>query len=615
MGCLYLLIPVFNCFIFRVFVFNNKKAPLLGLFCWCEKAMNKKIVVRDISNFDGSLDAPDVNTFIRRIFWARGEKESAVKPYKLKALYSPEKMKGMAAAVELLFVSLKAQQRVLIVGDFDADGATSTALLYRCLHDFGFLSVDFLVPNRFEYGYGLTPEIVDLALQYKPDVIITVDNGISSIEGVKKAKEAGVNVVVTDHHLPGRELPIADAIVNPNQNECEFPSKNLAGVGVIYYVMLAFRKYLRENNWFIKNKLPEPNMAQYLDLVALGTVADVVPLDFNNRVLVSQGLERIRQGLCCAGIHEILHVAGKRIDALSSTDLGFILGPRLNAAGRLDDMSIGIQCLLTDDRAQALIYAQELDDLNADRKQIEAGMQQEAASQLASENLLLTDVSGLCLFKKEWHQGVIGILASRIKDKVHRPVIVFAETDNGELKGSGRSIPGIHLRDVLDEIATKNPSILSKFGGHAMAAGLSMMPDNLPKFMVLFDNCVAQYLSEEMKSPIVFSDGELTEHSLSMEYAQIIKDAGPWGQNFPEPVFHGEFHVVQQRIVGHKHLKLVLSGNNVSEIYDAIAFNVDLDIWPNEKIKKIMLAYKLDVNEFRGQCNLQLMVDYIEPMM
>lgn len=576
--------------------------------------MNKKIVVRDVSDFNSHMDVSDVDNFIRRIFWARGEKESTVKPYKLKALYSPEQMKGMDAAVELLLKSLKAQRRILIVGDFDADGATSTALLYRCLYDFGFLSVDFLVPNRFEYGYGLTPEIVDLALQYKPDVIITVDNGISSIEGVKKAKEAGVSVLVTDHHLPGRELPMADAIVNPNQKNCEFPSKNLAGVGVIYYVMLAFRKCLREHNWFVDNKLPEPNMAKYLDLVALGTVADVVPLDFNNRVLVAQGLERIRQGLCCAGIHEILHVAGKSIDTLSSTDLGFVLGPRLNAAGRLDDMSIGIQCLLTDDRGQALVYAQELDDLNADRKQIEAGMQQEAAAQLADENLLLTDVSGLCLFKKEWHQGVIGILASRIKDKVHRPVIVFAETDNGELKGSGRSIPGIHLRDVLDEIATNNPSILSKFGGHAMAAGLSMAPGNLSEFMALFDRCVNHYLSEEMKSPIVFSDGELSEQYLNMTYAQLIKEAGPWGQNFPEPVFHGEFEVVQQRIVGHKHLKLVLAGNNVSKLYDAIAFNVDLHVWPNDNIKKIVLAYKLDVNEFRGQRNLQLMVDYIEPI-
>lgn len=577
--------------------------------------MNKKIVVRDVSGFSEHSEVSDADSFIRRIFWARGEKEENIKPYKLKALSLPEQMKGMAEAVELLFVSLRAQKRILIVGDFDADGATSTALLYRCLHDFGFLSVDFLVPNRFEYGYGLTPEIVDLALQYQPDVIITVDNGISSIEGVKKAKQAGVNVLVTDHHLPGRELPIADAIVNPNQKNCEFPSKNLAGVGVIYYVMLAFRKYLREKDWFVNNKLPEPNMAQYLDLVALGTVADVVPLDFNNRVLVSQGLERIRKGLCCAGIHEILHVAGKRIDTLSSTDLGFILGPRLNAAGRLDDMSIGIQCLLTDDRGQALVYAQELDGLNADRKQIEAGMQQEAAAQLANENLSLTDASGLCLFKKEWHQGVIGILASRIKDKMHRPVIIFAETDSGELKGSGRSIPGIHLRDILDEIATKNPSILAKFGGHAMAAGLSIAPDNLPQFMTLFNDCVGKYLSEEMKSPIVFSDGELTEKYLKIEYAQIIKEAGPWGQNFPEPVFHGEFNVVQQRIVGHKHLKLVLSGNQASEYYDAIAFNVDLRIWPNDNIKKIMLAYKLDVNEFRGQRNLQLMVDYIEPMM
>ena len=577
--------------------------------------MSKKIVIREVLNFEPKPNASIRDNFIRRIFWARGEQESIIKPYKLQFLHSPDLMMGMFDAVAILFSALEKQQRILIVGDFDADGATSTAVLYRCLKAFGFLNVDFLVPNRFEYGYGLTPEIVDLALIYKPDLIVTVDNGISSIDGVKKAKNAGVKVLVTDHHLPGRELPNADAIVNPNQKGCSFPSKNLAGVGVIYYVMLALRKYLRERQWFSQQQIIEPNMAQYLDLVALGTVADVVPLDFNNRILVSQGLQRIRQGLCCAGIHEILNVAGKRIGNISSTDLGFILGPRLNAAGRLDDMTIGIQCLLTDNVAQALIYAQELDDLNADRKQIEAGMQQEAAAQLADDDFSVSNSAGVCLFKKEWHQGVIGILASRIKDKVHRPVIVFAETDSGELKGSGRSIPGIHLRDILDEIATKNPHVLSKFGGHAMAAGLSLSAEYLSEFMGLFDSCVAQYLNDEMKSPIVFSDGELEERFLDIEYAEAIKEAGPWGQNFPEPVFHGEFDVVQQRIVGHKHLKLVLANKkNTSSIYDAIAFNVDLNVWPNDGINVVRLAYKLDVNEFRGQSNLQLMVDYIEPL-
>ena len=577
--------------------------------------IKKSILRREATHFISNPESTDIDTFVRKLFFVRGEKDNTAQDYQLSGLLKPDRLKGLDQAITLLAQALEKQEKIVIVGDFDADGATSTALLYRCLRQMGFLYVDYLIPNRFEFGYGLTPEIVDLSQESAPNLIITVDNGISSHEGVARAKTLGIKVLVTDHHLPGQSLPDADAIVNPNQPGCEFPSKNLAGVGVIFYLMVALRSHLRDQGYFENKKLTPPNMAQFLDLLALGTVADVVPLDFNNRILVAQGIARIQNGYACAGIQSILAIAGKVHSSISSTDLGFAIGPRLNAAGRLDDMSLGVRCLITDSELETNTIAEDLNALNEDRKLIESGMQAEAMNILDNTDTESNLASGMCLFKSEWHQGVIGILASRIKDKLHRPTIVFAETDDGSLKGSGRSIPGIHLRDVLDEIASQHPEILTKFGGHAMAAGLSLAKSDLEAFKLIFDKVVAKKLTVEMASPVILSDGELTVKELEMEYIEAIKKAGPWGQHFPEPIFDGVFEVVQQRIVGQKHLKLVLiKDQKTKNIIDAIAFNVDLDVWPNENARFIKIAYKMDINEFRGRKSLQLIIDYLEPV-
>ena len=555
----------------------------------------------------------DISDFIHRLMTLRDAQGTA--DYSLKNMLAPTSMKGIEAAVLLLDHALQAQQNILIVGDFDADGATSTALLYRCLRAFGFHHVNFLVPNRFEFGYGLTPEIVDLAASQSPDLIITVDNGISSIDGVVAAKQRGIKVLVTDHHLPGAILPDADAIVNPNQPGCEFGSKNLAGVGVIFYVMMALRAHLRDNSWFATQELLVPNMAQFLDLVALGTVADVVPLDGNNRILVAQGIERIRAGASSAGILAMLKVANRNAERIVADDFGFAVGPRLNAAGRLDDMSIGIRCLLSDNWVEALGIAQELDSLNQQRKAIESSMQVEAIRDL--DNINLGDgaeaKNGICLFRDDWHQGVVGIVASRIKDRTHRPTVAFSRVDDNELKGSGRSIPGVHLRDVLDEIATKNPGLLTKFGGHAMAAGMSLKESALAEFSLEFDSVVGKYLTDDMREPLVHSDGNLDPHQLTLAYAEAIRQAGPWGQTFPEPQFDGLFRLVNYKRVGANHLKMMLSLGEFSEIVlDAIAFNVDEALWPTQDTRMLRVVYKLDVNEYRGRQSLQLMVVYFE---
>jgi single-stranded-DNA-specific exonuclease len=425
----------------------------------------------------------------------------------------------------------------------------------------------------------------------------------------------GIAVVVTDHHLPGEALPEADAIVNPNQPGCEFPSKNLAGVGVIFYVMNALRAELRQLGWFVESGIAEPNMATFLDLVALGTVADVVPLDHNNRILVAQGLQRLRAGVARPGIMALLEVAGKAPHRLVASDLGFALGPRLNAAGRLDDMSLGIQCLLCDSPPLAREMALQLDELNRDRKAIESGMQQEALKML--ETLLQADVDslpwGLCLFDEHWHQGVIGILASRIKDRYHRPVIVFADAGDGQIKGSARSIAGLHIRDALDAVATRYPHLLQKFGGHAMAAGMSLSRENFAAFSAAFDEEVRRQLLPEDMAAKVMSDGELQAHDFNLELVELLRGAGPWGQHFPEPLFDGEFFLIQQRLVGEKHLKMVLSHDAAGQqLIDAIAFNVDLSLWPNNTAKRIKLAYRLDMNEYRGKQSLQLLVEYLE---
>ena len=555
-----------------------------------------------------------IHPLLQRIYSARGVQHERELQYQLANLHKPN-FKGLPEAVSLLADAVVAQAKIIIVGDFDADGATSSALAVLALRAMGLSNVDFLVPNRFEYGYGLTPEIVAVAAAQQPDIIITVDNGISSIEGVEAARELGIAVIVTDHHLPGAYLPNADAIVNPNQPGCEFPSKNLAGVGVIFYVMNALRAELRQMGWFEESGITEPNMASFLDLVALGTVADVVPLDYNNRILVAQGLQRIRAGVCRPGIKAMLEVSGKQANKLVASDFGFALGPRLNAAGRLDDMSLGIQCLMCESENLAREMAAQLDELNRDRKAIETGMQQEAMTML--QKTLQADAEslpwGLCLFDETWHQGVIGILASRIKDKYHRPTIVFADVGDGEIKGSARSVPGFHIRDALDAVAARHPDLLQKFGGHAMAAGMSLTRENFGEFSKAFDDEVRRQLTTDDLQAVVVSDGELAAQDFSLPIATQLREAGPWGQHFPEPVFDGEFFLVQQKLVGEKHLKMTLAHDaQGQQLVDAIAFNIDPTRWPNAQAKKVRVAYKLDINEFRGNTTVQMLVDYLE---
>src|SRR5690625_5141143 len=521
-------------------------------------------------------------------------------------------MSGLEQAVALLEAALAQGQHILVIGDFDADGATSSALAIRALRAFGHQAVDYLVPNRFEYGYGLTPEIVELARTRQPDLLITVDNGISSLTGVDAAKAAGMQVIITDHHLPGTTLPAADAIVNPNLPDDDFPSKHLAGVGVIFYVMLALRARLRETGWFEKQRLPEPNMADLLDLVALGTVADVVTLDFNNRVLVEQGMRRIRAGRCSVGILALLQQAGRDPARLVAADLGFVVGPRLNAAGRLEDMSLGVACLLTDDFAEASAMAEQLSELNLQRRVIENTMQEEALAVLERLEQNETGLpAGLCLMDDNWHQGVIGLLASRIKDRFHRPVIAFAPAGGGELKGSARSIAGLHIRDLLDRIATQNPGLIQKFGGHAMAAGLSLSSDHFPVFQKKFSKAVVGELGTAAIVGQVLTDGELDAMEFNLSNAQALRDAGPWGQGFPEPQFDGVFEIAQSRIVGERHVKLTVCPAGDDQWLDAIAFN-GVDYGWHELRQPIRAVYRLDVNEFRGRRSVQLIMEYLE---
>jgi single-stranded-DNA-specific exonuclease len=446
-------------------------------------------------------------------------------------------------------------------------------------------------------------------------LLITVDNGISSLEGVAAAKAAGMNVLVTDHHLPGDVLPAADAIVNPNQPGCEFPDKSLAGVGVMFYVLLALRKRLRERDWFAAQKIPEPNLAQFLDLVALGTVADVVPLSYTNRTLVQQGLLRIRAGKCCEGIRALVQICKKELPRLTAQDFGFQLGPRINAAGRLLDMSHGIECLLTDDPALAQVYAQELDDMNRERKSIETGMQSSALANIQLANWHTDDELpwSLCLYDSSWHQGVIGVLAGRLKEKFHRPAIVFADASENEIKGSARSVPGLHIRDALDSIAARHPDILTKFGGHAMAAGLTLQRENFEKFRELFEQEVQLWLDETDLEAVLVSDGELAASELTLDVAEQLRAAGPWGQRFPEPLFDGVFSIVRQSMVGaeRNHLRLRLAVPQTGSQFDAIAFNVDTAQWPDPSASQVQLAYRLEVNEFNGLRSPQLRVEYV----
>ena len=557
----------------------------------------------------------ETSPLLARIYSARGIHSDADLPRQLRQLHDYRQLKDIDKAAEILADAVIQNQKILIVGDFDCDGATSSALGTLALRQMG-AHVDYLVPNRFEFGYGLTPEIVEAAEPFSADILVTVDNGISSIAGVQAAKAKGMKVVITDHHLAGRETPEADAIVNPNQKGCPFPGKNTAGVGIIFYVMCALRSLLRERGYFSSH--PEPNLAELLDLVALGTVADVVSLDANNRILVFQGLARIRSGRCRPGIKALIEVSGRDASRMVASDLGFALGPRLNAAGRLDDMSIGIELLLCEQPELSRQYASELDGLNRDRKEIESGMQQQAMAEL--DKLKFDDSKelpwGISLFQENWHQGVVGILASRVKEKLNRPVIAFAEADNlnsePEIKGSARSIQGLHMRDALDNISREHPELIIKFGGHAMAAGLSIYKADFDRFRKAFDAEVRKQLTADDLQAEIHTDGELAADEMNLATAFNLRNAGPWGQSFPEPCFDGRFQVIQQKLVGSKHLKMVLKRPDSNEWVDAIAFNIDTRQWPNPNIKMLDVVYKLDVNEFRGQQNLQLMVDYFQ---
>ncbi len=555
--------------------------------------------------------ALDIHPVLRQIMLSRGVNNADDFELPLRNLLNPDSLLNIEKAVVLLQEVLEAQGKILIVGDFDADGATSTALLKLCLQEFGFDQVDYLVPNRFEFGYGLTPEIVEVAKTREPALIITVDNGIASFEGVARAKALGIRVLVTDHHLPAEQLPDADCILNPNQKDCPFPSKCIAGVGVVYYLMLAFRTALREQGWFENSGNPEPNMMQFLDIVALGTVADVVPLDSNNRCLVKHGLSLIQQGRSRPGINALLDIAGKNRLNLNAGDLGFVLGPRLNAAGRLDDMSLGIECLLAEKPDHAFQLAQQLDDLNKDRRSIEQRMKDEALSLLADIDVESEQRQGLCLFNPDWHQGVVGILASRLKDRFHLPVIVFAQSteDSSEIKGSARSVPGLHIRDLLDLIATNNPKLLSRFGGHAMAAGLSLKLEDFPVFEQVYYTALDQTLDPTLLEQIVYTDGALPEECLDLSFAELLQQAGPWGQHFTEPLFRDVFEVQGARVLGNKHLKLMLQLPGANTLIDAIAFNVDTDLL-DKKLKNIEILYRLQVNDFRGQRSAQILIEH-----
>ncbi|EPZ9279874.1 TPA: single-stranded-DNA-specific exonuclease RecJ [Vibrio parahaemolyticus] len=567
---------------------------------------------------DLSLLPDSIPPILKRIYINRGITDIAQLETSARGLHSYQNLGGIEQAVELLFQAIQEQKRIIVVGDFDADGATSSALSVLALRMLGSNNVDYLVPNRFEDGYGLSPEVVDQALELGAEMIMTVDNGVSSIEGVRYAKENGITVLVTDHHLPGQVLPEVDAMVNPNLDSCAFPSKALAGVGVAFYLMMALCVHMRKHNWFAQQGMQEPKLMELIDLVALGTVADVVPLDENNRILVHQGLQRIRAGKARPGIQALIEVAKRDARRLVASDFGFALGPRINAAGRLDDMSFGVELLMCNNIHAARRMASELDGLNQTRKEIEEGMKQEAMA--FCERLQFGENSelpyGLSLFQRDWHQGVIGILASRIKEKFHRPVIAFADGGEGTIKGSCRSIPGLHMRDALDFIDTQNPGLIIKFGGHAMAAGLTIKEQDFERFSRLFDEVVKKELDEAALKGVILTDGELKPEEFSMHIAEQLRAGGPFGQAFPEPIFDGEFKVLHQKLVGEKHLKLMLEplykGHPTNVMIDGIAFNVDLRRWPDASVKTVRLAYKLDVNEFRGNQSLQLMVDHIE---
>jgi len=570
-----------------------------------------KRLVRRASNARLALDLEQKvqSALLARLFAQRGIVDQSEIDFSLGNLLPPDSMKGLTEAANVVASTIVNRQKIIIVGDFDADGATSTALMVHCLRACE-ADVDYLVPNRFEFGYGLTPEIVAVAAKMQPALIVTVDNGISSVDGVGAANALGIETVITDHHLPGDVVPAATAIVNPNQTGCAFPSKALAGVGVSFYLLSAVRKVLRQKLWFEQKQLSEPLLADYLDLVALGTIADVVPFDKNNRVLVNEGIRRMRAGKIRPGIRALLAVSGTNFKKLVSRDIAFGVAPRLNAAGRLEDMSIGIECLLSETDAGAVVLAEQLDGINKARRSIEDEMKDQAieivkAAVASNSESTKTEKYGVCLYNASWHQGVVGIIASRIKDRVHRPTIAFAKVSDTEIKGSARSIHGLHIRDALDAIATANPGLIDKFGGHAMAAGLSLPLARFAEFAALFDAEARKGLSKGDLEQQVVSDGEL-EGEFNLATARKIAEAAPWGQGFPEPVFDGEFEIIDQRILGGRHLKLRLLKDD--ELIDAIAFNHNRLI--EERMKR--MAYRIDINEYRGLEKVQLIIEAVD---
>lgn len=570
-----------------------------------------KRLVRRASNARLALDLEQKvqSALLARLFAQRGIVDQSEIDFSLGNLLPPDSMKGLTEAANVVASTIVNRQKIIIVGDFDADGATSTALMVHCLRACD-ADVDYLVPNRFEFGYGLTPEIVAVAAKMQPALIVTVDNGISSVDGVGAANALGIETVITDHHLPGDVVPAATAIVNPNQTGCAFPSKALAGVGVSFYLLSAVRKVLRQKLWFEQKQLSEPLLADYLDLVALGTIADVVPFDKNNRVLVNEGIRRMRAGKIRPGIRALLAVSGTNFKKLVSRDIAFGVAPRLNAAGRLEDMSIGIECLLSETDAGAVVLAEQLDGINKARRSIEDEMKDQAieivkAAVASNSESTKTEKYGVCLYNASWHQGVVGIIASRIKDRVHRPTIAFAKVSDTEIKGSARSIHGLHIRDALDAIATANPGLIDKFGGHAMAAGLSLPLARFAEFAALFDAEARKGLSKGDLEQQVVSDGELGG-KFNLATARKIAEAAPWGQGFPEPVFDGEFEIIDQRILGGRHLKLRLLKDD--ELIDAIAFNHNRLI--EERMKR--MAYRIDINEYRGLEKVQLIIEAVD---
>jgi single-stranded-DNA-specific exonuclease len=566
-----------------------------------------RLVRRRVAGETQHLPA-ELPALLKRIYAARQIRSGTQLTTQLGALLPVSSLEHVQSAAQLLLQHVRG--RILVVGDFDADGATSTALMLRALSNWGFDHVDFLVPDRFRFGYGLTPQIVALAAERKPSLLVTVDNGISSVEGVHAARALGMDVLITDHHLPGAQLPEANVTVNPNVPGSAFGSRALAGVGVAFYVLAALQKTMQAQGLWREGFQP---ISHWLDLVALGTVADLVPLDANNRVLVAQGMRRINAGQCVIGIRALLQLAQRGADVVAA-DLGFAVGPRLNAAGRLDDMSIGIRCLLSDDPAEVGLLAAQLDQLNRQRREIEGQMQEQALAAVRGLGPLRAETvrAGLTLYDASWHQGVVGLVASRVKDHTGRPVIAFAPAGENELRGSARSISGIHIRDVLEQIATLHPNLIRRFGGHAMAAGLTIAADDLDSFARAFESAVARWLRDCEPDDAVWTDGELAETEISLTTAELLRASGPWGQAFPEPSFDGQFDVESARVIGEKHVKFWLRPVGARARFDAIAFNLlDGERFSTPPQGRLHLAYRLDINHWQGERRLQLLVEHV----